>query len=178
MTHFQFFKLPVSFYLDEKELKRRYLQNSKKYHPDFFTLESEDKQTEVLELSTQNNNAYKTLSDFERRMAYILKEKGILGEEGNNNISQEFLMEVMEIQESIMELEFDFDESAYQTALLQANELEKSLLSDIQPILEVYEEESETLEELKKIKDFYLKKKYLWRIKENLNRFAPALKKA
>ena len=177
MTHFEFFDLPVSFYLDEKELKKRYLLNSKKYHPDFYTMETEDKQMEMLELSTQNNNAYKVLSDFETRMEYILRKKGILGEEGNNSIPQAFLMEVMDIQEAIMELEFDFDQNAFNQALNQANELEQALLADIQPVLMNYQEETESTEELKKIKEFYLKKKYLWRIKENLNRFAPAFPK-
>jgi molecular chaperone HscB len=39
---------------------------------------------EVLELSTLNNNAYKTLSDFDKRMKYILELKEVLGEEGKN----------------------------------------------------------------------------------------------
>ena len=174
MTYFQFFDLPVSFYLDEKLLKKRFLLNSKKYHPDFYTLESEEKQAEILDISTQNNQAYKTLSNFDSRMKYILIGKGILEEEGKNSIPQNFLMEVMEIQEAIMELEFGFDEKAYNQANQSVSILEQGLQTDVQPILESYKEENSTDEELKKVKDFYLKRKYLWRIKENLNRFAPA----
>lgn len=174
MTYFQFFDLPVSFYLDEKLLKKRFLLNSKKYHPDFYTLESEERQAEILDLSTQNNQAYKTLSNFDSRMKYILNTKGTLEEEGKNSIPQIFLMEVMEIQEAIMELEFGFDEKAYNQANQAVSDLEQGLLTNIQPVLESYNEENSTEEELKKVKDFYLKRKYLWRIKENLNRFAPA----
>ena len=123
MNHFQFFDLPVSFYLDEKLLKKRFLLNSKKYHPDFFTLATQEKQAEILERSTHNNLAYKTLSNFDSRMKYILSEKGILGEKGKNTIPQIFLMEVMDIQEAIMELEFGFDEKAYNQAIQAVNEL-------------------------------------------------------
>jgi molecular chaperone HscB len=178
VNHFEFFELPISFYLDEKELKKRFLQKSKKYHPDFFATDSEEKQQEVLELSTQINDAYKTLSDFNARMAYILNEKGILGEEGKNEIPQDFLMEVMEIQETIMELEFDFTESAYQNALQLVDSLDDELETEIESILKAYDDAKSNEEELKKVKDFFLKKKYLWRIRENLNRFAPASKEA
>lgn len=178
MNHFELFELPISFYLDEKELRRRFLQKSKKFHPDFYTTDSEEKQQEVLEFSTQINSAYKTLSDFNERMAYVLNEKGLLGEEGKNDIPQDFLMEVMEIQETIMELEFDFSETAYQNANLLVNKLEEDLRLSIEPILNSYDDAETNEVELKKVKDFYLKKKYLWRIRENLNRFAPASKEA
>ncbi|MEO1260576.1 MAG: iron-sulfur cluster co-chaperone HscB C-terminal domain-containing protein [Bacteroidota bacterium] len=178
MKYFQFFDLPVSFLLDEKELKKQFLRNSKKYHPDFYTLESEEKQAEILELSTLNNKAYKALRNFDERMAYILKELNVLEEEGKNTIPQSFLMEIMEIQEAIMELEFGFDETSFQNALNAATTLEHDLTNGIQPILNNFDHEKSNLEELIKVKDFYLKKKYLWRIKENLNRFAPALKEA
>lgn len=178
MNHFELFEFPESFYLDEKELKKRFLQKSKKYHPDFFATDSEEKQQEVLELSTQINDAYKTLSDFNARMAYILKEKGLLGEEGKNDIPQDFLLEVMEIQETIMELEFDFTESAFHNASQSVDNLDDELKTEIEPILQAYDHAKSSEEELKKVKEFYLKKKYLWRIRENLNRFAPASKEA
>ena len=178
MNYFHFFDLPVSFLLDEKVLKKRFLQNSKKFHPDFYTLENEEKQAEILELSTLNNNAFKTLRDFDTRMAYILRELNILEDEGKNTIPQAFLLQVMEIQEAIMELEFGFDDNAYHSALKQANDLENDLRKAIQPSLDAFDLKKTGQAELKKIKEFYLKKKYLWRIKENLNRFAPALNEA
>ncbi|HFA47986.1 MAG TPA: Fe-S protein assembly co-chaperone HscB [Bacteroidetes bacterium] len=174
MNHFDFYGIPVSFYLDQADLKRRFLQMSKKYHPDFFTMKPEEEQVKALEMSSINNKAYKTLSDFDLRMAYILKEKGILGEEGKNEIPQSFLMEVMDINEAIMELEFGFEEAAFKNATEKVNALENELLNGVKDLLENYEDGKTPEGELKKIKEFYLKKKYLWRIRENLNRFAPA----
>lgn len=178
MNFFEFFEIPAAFYLDEGDLKRRFLLNSKKYHPDHFTLESEEKQAEVLELSAMNNQAYKTLSDFDKRMAYLLELKGILNGESKNEVPQDFLLEMMEINEALMELEFDFDEKVLAEAKSKAEQLEAELLAPIEPVLRDFDEYKTTADDLKKVKDFYLKKRYVLRILENLNRFAPASKEA
>ncbi len=54
MQYFDLYDLPISFLLDVKALKKKFYQLSKQFHPDFFTLESEEKQAEILELSTDN----------------------------------------------------------------------------------------------------------------------------
>ena len=172
MNYFEFFEIPASFNLDEAELKKAFYANSKKYHPDFFTLESEEKQMEVLELSTLNNNAYKTLSDFDKRMKYILELKGALAEEGENQLPQEFLMEMMDINENLIELEFDFDQSNFDKVQSELKSLESNLLEEVNPHLENYEDNNPNENELNAIKNYFLKKRYLLRIKENLNKFA------
>ncbi len=58
MTYFEFYKIPLSFKVDKAALKRQFYALSKQYHPDFYTLASEEKQAEILELSTLNNKAY------------------------------------------------------------------------------------------------------------------------
>jgi len=172
MNYFEFFDIPVKFLLEEDALKKIFYANSKKYHPDFYTLESEEKQQEVLDLSTLNNNAYKTLNDFDKRMKYILELKGVLAEEGNNQIPQAFLMEMMDINENLMELEFDFDQQKYNDAAKGLQNLESQLLKEVQPFLEKYDENNSKEGELIAIKNYYLKKRYLLRIHENLNKFA------
>lgn len=175
MNYFKLFDLPVSFQLDEAELKRRFYETSKKYHPDFYTLESEDKQTEILELSTLNNEAYRTLADFDKRMRYILEMKGVLAEEGKNDIPQDFLMEMMDINEALMELEFDFDEATYQQTLQQIEVQEKAIFQEVAQIIEQYDDKKATDTELSTVRDYYLKKRYLLRIRENLAKFAPQM---
>ena len=172
MNYFEFFDIPVSFLLDEAALKRAFYANSKKYHPDFYTLETDEKQQEVLELSTLNNNAYKTLSNFDKRMKYILDLKGALAEEGKNQIPQDFLMEMMDINENLMELEFDFDQKKFDEATNGLQTLESQLLNEVKPFLEKYDEKKTEEGELIAIKNYYLKKRYLLRIHENLNKFA------
>ena len=173
MKYFELYDLPVSFLLDEKALKRKFYKLSKQFHPDFFTLETVEKQAEILELSTINNEAYKTLSDFDKRMEYILKEKGIYEAEGQNKMPQDFLMEMMDINEALMELEFDFDTETFEKTKVEVDNLEKDLSDAIQPVLENYQEASENTIDLEKVKEFYFKRKYLLRIQNNLSKFAP-----
>jgi molecular chaperone HscB len=163
MQYFDLYDLPISFLLDVKALKKKFYQLSKQFHPDFFTLESEEKQAEILELSTVNNEAYKTLSDFDKRMEYILKEKGVYAEEGQNKVPQDFLME----------LEFDFEMEAYETAKEQTENLDNNIYQEIKSMLENYIDETTLTADLEKIKDFYFKRKYLLRIQNNLSKFAP-----
>ncbi|MEL6924598.1 MAG: Fe-S protein assembly co-chaperone HscB, partial [Bacteroidota bacterium] len=172
MNYFDFFELPVSFQLDEAALKRSFYANSRKYHPDFHTLADEAQQAKILELSTLNNEAYKTLSDFDKRMQYVLQLKGALAEEGNNQIPQDFLMEMMDINEKLMELEFDFDPTVHQQLQSELKNLEREQYQQIEGLIASYDDQTSDPTVLNRIKDYYLKKRYLLRIQENLNKFA------
>lgn len=174
MNYFELYELPIHFILDEKEVKRKFYQLSKKYHPDFYTLESAEKQAEILELSTLTNEAYKILSDADKRMKYILSLKNILDEEGKAKIPQEFLMEMMDVNEALMELEFDFDENNLSQLKDTLREKENALYETVRTTIEGYQDGTTSDAELKKIKEFYYKKRYLLRIQENLNKFAAA----
>ncbi len=175
MNHFQFFEIPVSFYPDLVDLRQRFLKNSKLFHPDFHTLASEEHQLEILEKSTLNNQAFQVLADFDKRLKYILEIKGLL-EDSKNEIPQDFLMDMMDINEAIMELEFDFDEKIFQQVTANVNELEMALLEAVNPVMEGFVDGITPDETLLPVRDFFLKRRYLWRIKENLNKFAPASK--
>jgi molecular chaperone HscB len=178
VNYFDFFEIPVSFCLDDTDLKQRFYRNSKNLHPDFFTLHPEEKQAEILELSTLNNQAYRTLSDFDLRMKYVLELNRALAEEDKNQLPQEFLMEMMEINEGIMELETGFDGQTNDRLHEQVKNLEEILFNAIMPTLKGYDHAMATPADLQLIKEFYLKKRYLLRILENLDKFAPASKEA
>ena len=173
MNYFEFYDLPIAFQLDKAALKQTFYANSKRYHPDFFTMENEERQNEILELSTLNTQAYKTLSSFDSRMKYVLELKDVFEEEGKNSLPQDFLMDMMDINEAIMELEFDFDETAYQKVLVDTQNIENQLFEDIKPIIENYQDGVTPQSDLEKVKNFYLKKRYLLRILENVSKFAP-----
>ncbi len=171
MNYFQFYDLPPSFLLDEADLKRRFYAQSKLLHPDFYTLEAEEKQAEILEQSTYNNQAYKTLSDFDARMKYVLELKGAMPAEGQFSLSQDFLMEMMELNEELMELETEFDPGRHAEAIRMVEGLESELLDAVMPILEAHDRDTGSVG-LQPVIDYYFKKRYLLRIRENLNRFA------
>ena len=173
MTYFDLYELPISFEVDKKGLKKKFYELSRKYHPDFYTQESESKQEEILELSSLNNKAYKVLTNFDKRMKYILDLKNVIKEEGKNTVPQDFLMDMMDVNEALMELEFDFDAAALQAIKTDLVQKEKLLFEDIKSIIENYNDKNVTTEELNQIKNYYFKHKYLLRIQDNLSKFAP-----
>ncbi len=172
MNYFEWFELPVAFLLDEADLRQRFYRKSKALHPDFHTLADEAAQQEALAQSSFNNEAYRVLSDSDRRMQYVLGLYGALAEEGQNQIPSDFLMEMMEINEALMELEFDFDAHALQRIQAEAERTESTLYQEIIPLLQAFAPLEPDTTLLEKIKDYYLKKRYLLRIKENLSTFA------
>ncbi len=172
MNYFEFYNLPVSLDLDEGELKQIFYKNSKKFHPDFFTLSDVEKQMEALELSTQNNNAYKTLVNFDKRLHHILELKEVLEEEGQNKMPQEFLMEMMEINEAVMELQFDFEEETYSNLLEDIKKFKSELFSEIASIIPKKDDEISS-DDLNILKDYYLKNNYLLRLEDNIKKLKP-----
>lgn len=170
-NYFDFYGIPMSFEVDAGLVKRKFYQLSKQYHPDFHTMAGATRQAEVLELSTMNNEAYKVLSDFDKRMHYILELTGQLSDD-SNALPQSFLMEMMEINEQLMELEFDFEETVYTKLLTDLDALEISLLEQVRPTLNKWKSEKSDVGELNSVKEYYYKKRYLLRIRENLNKFA------
>jgi molecular chaperone HscB len=169
MNYFQFYKIPVSLDVDEQALKSKFYVKSKESHPDFFTLDGVEKQMEALELSTLNNTAYKVLVNFDKRLHYLLTIKNILGEEGKNTIPQDFLMEMMDVNEAVMELQFDFDKAAYDKLLLDVKSTKEDLRSSIKELIPRTEDEL-AAEDYQKLKDYYLKSKYLIRLEENIKK--------
>lgn len=174
MNYFEFFDLEPAFFIDETVLKSKFYANSKKYHPDFYTMESAEKQNEVMQLAVTNNKAYKILNNFESRLKYILDIEGSIGEEGSNKLPQSFLMEMMDFNEKIMELQFDFDRSTYEECQKELKDLKVNFLEEAQADIDAYRYKNTSPESLENIKLFYLKNRYLLRIQESLLKFADA----
>jgi molecular chaperone HscB len=170
--YFQYFGINRTFFLDGKKLKKLYYQKSKELHPDFHTLNGQDHQDKMIELSSINNQAYKTLKDFSSRVFYILELEDMVKNEGENTLPQAFLMDMMEVNEKIMELEFDFDHQIYESIAEEVLDMEKEAYSEIEQVMQAYDKGDRSSENLVEIRDFYFKQKYLWRIKENLDKFA------
>ena len=172
-NYFSFYDLEESFFLDLADLKRRFYAKSRTLHPDFYTQESEAKQEEVLTLSAYNNTAYNTLKDDNARMEYILREYKILGEEGSNKLDQMFLMEMMDINEALMELQMDFDQRAYDKVVAELEMIETELYKEVEASMKGFDDDKD-VSRLENVLEYYLKKKYLLRIKDNLDKFAHA----
>jgi molecular chaperone HscB len=152
-------------------LKKKFYELSKQYHPDFYANDTDEKQQEILELSTINNKAWQTLSDPAKRLEYILRQHELLVDGAKPALPGDFLMEMMDINERLMEIE-DADQWAeINNEVLAVNDdIDQKLYS----LTKDYHQLSDTAKEsrLNEILDIYYRQKYLLRIKESLNTFA------
>ena len=174
--YFTFYGLPESFLLDEAALKAKYYQLSRELHPDFHAQDTPAAQAEALRLSTLNTDAYRTLADPDRRMAYLLGQHGLL-EEGSaqNQLPPDFLMEVMDLNEQLMELEAEPSPQAMATLNAEVTALADTLDAGIQPVLAGYPAlpPDHRPAALGQVRTYYLKKRYLLRLRQQLATFAP-----
>ena len=170
MDYFELYGLPVTFNPDPKIVRQKFYELSKKYHPDFYINESEEKQEEVLQLSTLNNKAFQVFGDLQRRIHYVLTLKGMLAEGDHYALPQSFLMEMMDVNEALMELQFEPDPEKLASITSEISAIETALQNELKDLTVAYDSQSPEGQDmtLKAIKDLYYRNKYLYRIRESL----------
>ena len=131
MNYFELYDLPLSFEIDCALVKKKFYDLSKRYHPDFYVNESDEKQAEILELSTLNNKAYQILSDPLKRIEYVLSLNNMLADGDKYVLPQDFLMDMMDVNEALMEMEFDHDELKLAELSGQIDALEMTLFDEL-----------------------------------------------
>ena len=171
MNYFEFYNIAESFNLDEAALKKQFYSLSKQYHPDFYATEPDEKQQEILELSTLNNKAYQTLADPNKRLEYILKTHGLLEEGAKPQLPADFLMEMMDINERLMETD---DAGQFGAISAEVAGFEDDIQTEMNRLTHDYTSLDDTAKEsrLNEIVNLYYRQKYLLRIKESLDTFA------
>lgn len=164
MTYFEIFGIPVQLKLTPSALSGRFFALSREFHPDFHAQADDAIRDEMLEKSAQLNRAWKTFQSPDETIKYVLQLKGLLEEEEKFQLPPDFLMEVMEINEALMEPEeADIAELTKRIDLLQTE-----IYEPVEPVIENYQEGVTSEKELLQVKAWYYKKKYLDRIRRQL----------
>lgn len=165
MNYFELFELPVTLKVNTATLSGKFFELSKKYHPDYFINEEDQAQAEVLEKSALLNKAWKIFQNPDETIKYVLQLKGLLEEEEKYELPPDFLMEVLEINEQLM----DADEPAIKAELESSvNNLQNEIYEPVKEMVENYKESSFSEKDLLQVKAYYYKKKYLDRIRRQL----------
>jgi len=103
--YFAFFGMPQKLTVDLTTLEQRFHSLSWKLHPDHFVRAPEDERQLSLDLSSQLNDAYRTLGDPVARVEYLLSLSGMRKEgQKKQQAPPELLEEVFELNESLDEL--------------------------------------------------------------------------
>ena len=99
---FDLFSQPVSFNVTTQEIKKKFKELQKKYHPDKFVNSTPHEHRIAIQFSAYLNTAYSVLINPIDRAEYLLKIKGISYDKDNITINDaDFLMEQMDLRQSI-----------------------------------------------------------------------------
>ncbi|XP_050075521.1 iron-sulfur cluster co-chaperone protein HscB [Anopheles maculipalpis] len=100
---FELLKINKEFKIDPSTLVLNYRHIQSMIHPDKFAQKSEHEKAIALEWSSLINKAYKTLSKSIDRGRYMLALKGVSISEENTSVDKEFLLDMMDVNESVEE---------------------------------------------------------------------------
>ncbi|HLW75362.1 MAG TPA: Fe-S protein assembly co-chaperone HscB [Bryobacteraceae bacterium] len=101
MTYFDALGLEPALVIDADDLKKRFYERSRAWHPDKFSRASAEEQQKALDMTALLNDAFRTLRDPVKRAEYFLLEKGI---ELAKDVPPELLEEVFELNMALEEM--------------------------------------------------------------------------
>ncbi|HUR11359.1 MAG TPA: Fe-S protein assembly co-chaperone HscB [Flavitalea sp.] len=168
MNLFELYEMPIRLTVDRDQVTKKYHSLSRTYHPDLHTSSSTSRQEDILQMASQVNRAYKTFLHPDEIIKYVLQLKGLLHEEEKYDLDPEFLGEMLEINEVLMELSMESNNEKLDAVELQTKELIKTTHEDVATIIENYTEGVTTEKELLQVKEYYYRKKYLQRILDKI----------
>jgi len=161
MNHFELYDIPVSLQPDPVLVKSRFYELSRRFHPDFHGQATEEEKDDMLEKASQVNMAYKVFRDEDATIKYVLQWKGLLEEEEKYQLSPDFLMEMLELNDQAMEAATAEEKQAL---FNQIENIKKEIYASVAPIVANYQEGITTEKELLQVKEYYYRKKYINRI--------------
>jgi molecular chaperone HscB len=156
MNYFELFGFEEAPAIDKRLLSEKYFLLQKQNHPDFFTQASEAEQEQALAQSADINKAFTTFQNEDKTIEYFLQVKDIVATDEKYQLPNDFLMEMMEINETL-------EEKDGVTVTAELAEIEKGLYQSIEPVIKdktLYNDAAS----LEKLKAYYYKKKYIQRI--------------
>lgn len=167
MNYFELFGLPVTLKLDKAVVRKRYLELSRETHPDYFVNDDTERQQYALETSATLNKALRTLTSHDELINYVLTQKNLLEKDEKYILPPQFLMEMMDLNEAIADGQAE--DGTSNDLKIRLETLESNMYEVVKDIVEDYKEGITSKEELLQVKEYYFKKKYLERLKDQLD---------
>ncbi len=122
MQYFEALGLPPKLSIDPAELKKRFYERTRLWHPDKFSRASVDEQQKALDMTALLNDAFRTLRDPFARAEYFLKEAAI---DLPKDLSPAMLEEFFELNMLVQEMKAG-DESV-RAQLIEAQQLQSKV---------------------------------------------------
>ena len=161
MNYFELFGLPIGFKVDTTQLRSAFMDIQKASHPDKFTQAGDQEQDQALEKSAIANKAFTLLNNSDKILPYVLEVTGYLESEEKYALQPDFLMEMMELNETWMDASNEAEKSKI---IEKVKNIENEIHSPVKKLLETPSIDTISQEGMLQIKEYYYKKKYLDRI--------------
>lgn len=159
-NHFSVFELPEAFDVDIAELTLRYRELQKAAHPDKYANSPEQERLQAVQLAAQINDAFVVLKSPLSRAQHLLALNGIVAEKNATISDPMFLMQQMEMRESLEEAATKDDAlTAVEDAIDEVENVYRQLLNDIKKMF------SQASPDYEKISDSVLKLHFFDRLK-------------
>ncbi len=165
MDYFEYFGIKSEFQLDLNELRKKFYEKSRTLHPDFQNSDKDDK----IFLSAFNNQAYQILVDPLSRLKYIIEtNKGPI-QENHALLSQDFLMEMMDLHEQVNEARTNSDSALIEKFKNELNAMEKQSFEDSKSEINAFDNGERNDSIFNGLTVYYFKLKYFKRVKQALD---------
>jgi molecular chaperone HscB len=103
-SHFELFGLPSRYEIESERLDHSYRDIQSRVHPDRFAHAGDAERRASLQWTTRVNEAYRILKDPVQRAKHLLELHGVdVAFETNTAMPQDFLMQQMELRETLEE---------------------------------------------------------------------------
>jgi molecular chaperone HscB len=168
-NYFKLFGISEAFVIDQVALKQQFLLLSKKYHPDFFVNSSEIEKEEALQKIATINKGFKILSNTNETIEYVLLLNGILNPSEKYNLPNDFLLEMMELNEKIADAKFENYAVALESCKNEIETIETAIYANVKDYIEKYNESFYSQEGLLQVKEYFFKHKYVNKLKQELS---------
>ena len=169
MNYYEFYDLAISFHIDKKSLRRKYIQISKACHPDYYVTDSSVNQEQALQKSSFNNEAYRILNDDRERIKYLVSI--VLKDSSKKQVPPDFLMEMMDVNEQVMMIAMEEDENAKTILKQKIIGINQGLLDQLSDLTHSYDDTLE-IKLLVSIQEVLLKLQYMDRLMQNSQLFS------
>lgn len=132
-THFDILGLPRRYHLRPEEIEDRYHAAAREHHPDRHMKSDATTRVSSALRTAQLTEAYRTLKDPVRRAEYLLKLEGIVisDERSGHKVNSEFLHEILELREGLMDARVEGDEARIAALGSDVRERQARALADI-----------------------------------------------
>ncbi|HEX5431075.1 MAG TPA: Fe-S protein assembly co-chaperone HscB, partial [Bryobacteraceae bacterium] len=126
MQYYEALGLSPQLTLDSEDLKKRFYERSRQWHPDKFSRANYEERQRALDMTAALNDAFRALRDPVKRAEYFLKQNGI---ELSKDAPPELLEEVFDLNMALEEMRGGDDSARAQ--LESARERFSGMLEEI-----------------------------------------------